>query len=59
MPRLVLDHALREAAVRAGAVPVRARITAVTTAGPARWTSSSASDGQRLAGNVIIAADGA
>ncbi len=31
VPRLVLDHALREAAVAAGAVPVRARITGVET----------------------------
>jgi len=59
VPRLVLDHALREAAVRAGAVPVRARITAVETGRPGRVDAVVASDGQRLAGDVIIAADGA
>jgi geranylgeranyl reductase family protein len=58
VPRLVLDHALREAAVRAGAVPVRARITAVETGRPGRVDAVVASDGQRLAGDVIIAADG-
>jgi flavin-dependent dehydrogenase len=59
VPRLVLDHALREAAVRAGAVPVRARITAVETGRPGQVDAVVASDGQRLAGDVIIAADGA
>ena len=59
MPRLVLDHALREAAVAAGAVPVRARITAVETGQGGRVDAVVSSDGQRLAGEVIIAADGA
>src|SRR6201986_4536398 len=31
VPRLTFDHALREAAIEAGAVPVRARIIAVET----------------------------
>ena len=59
VPRLVLDHALREAAVAAGAVPVRARITAVETGLDGRVDAVVSSDGQRLAGEVIIAADGA
>jgi menaquinone-9 beta-reductase len=59
VPRLVLDHALREAAVAAGAVPVRARITAVEAGRGGRVDAVVSSDGQRLAGEVIIAADGA
>jgi len=59
VPRLVLDHALREAAVAAGAVPVRARITGVETGQGGRVDAVVSSDGQRLAGEVIIAADGA
>jgi len=59
VPRLVLDHALREAAVAAGAVPVRARITGVETGPGGRVDAVVSSDGQRLAGEVIIAADGA
>ena len=59
VPRLALDHALREAALEAGAVPVRARITAVETGGDGRVDAVISSDGQRLAGEAIIAADGA
>ena len=59
VPRLVLDHALREAAVAAGAVPVRARITGVETGLGGRVDAVVSSDGQRLAGEIIIAADGA
>jgi menaquinone-9 beta-reductase len=59
VPRLALDHALREAALQAGAVPVRARITAVEAGGDGRVDAVISSDGQRLAGEVIIAADGA
>jgi geranylgeranyl reductase family protein len=54
VPRLALDHALREAALEAGAVPVRARIAAVEAGRDGRVDA-----GQRLAGEVIIAADGA
>jgi len=60
VPRMAFDHALREAALAAGAVGVRARITAVDRdpgTGPVRAVL--ASDGQRLAGDVIIGADGA
>ena len=59
VPRLALDHALREAALEAGAVPVRARITAVEAGGDGRVDAVISGDGQRLAGEVIIAADGA
>jgi menaquinone-9 beta-reductase len=59
VPRLALDHALREAAVAAGAVPVRARITAVEAGRDSRVDAVVSSDGQRLVGDVIIAADGA
>jgi menaquinone-9 beta-reductase len=60
VPRLALDNALREAALAAGAVGVRARITAVEP-GPAAGAVRAvvASDGRRLAGHVIIGADGA
>jgi geranylgeranyl reductase family protein len=58
VPRLALDHALREAALEAGAVPVRARITAVEAGGDGVDAVISG-DGQRVAGEVIIAADGA
>jgi menaquinone-9 beta-reductase len=59
VPRLALDHALREAAVAAGAVPVRARITTVEAGADGTVDAVISSDGQRLAGDVIIAADGA
>jgi len=59
VPRLALDHALRQAAVEAGAVPVKARITAVEAGRDGRVDAVISSDGQRLAGEVIIAADGA
>jgi menaquinone-9 beta-reductase len=59
VPRLVLDHALREAALAAGALAVRARITRVEQSGDGRVEAVISSDGQRLAGDVIIAADGA
>jgi geranylgeranyl reductase family protein len=59
VPRLALDHALREAALEAGAVPIRARITAVEAGGDGKVDAVISSDGQRLAGDVIIAADGA
>jgi flavin-dependent dehydrogenase len=45
--------------VAAGAVPVRARITGVETGLGGRVDAVVSSDGQRLAGEVIIAADGA
>jgi len=59
VPRLALDHALREAALQAGAVPLRARVTAVEAGADGRVEAVISSDGQRLAGEVIIATDGA
>jgi geranylgeranyl reductase family protein len=58
-PRLAFDHALREAALQAGALGVRARITGVEQGDGGRVEAVLSSDGQRLAGDVIIAADGA
>ena len=59
VPRVAFDNALREAALAAGAVGVRARVTEVErdSAGTARAVV--ASDGRRLAADVIIGADGA
>jgi geranylgeranyl reductase family protein len=59
VPRVAFDHALREAALEAGAVGVRARITEVERDQSGRAQAVVASDGQRLAGDVIIGADGA
>ncbi|HET7246095.1 MAG TPA: geranylgeranyl reductase family protein, partial [Streptosporangiaceae bacterium] len=58
VPRVAFDNALREAALDAGAVGVRARITAVDK-GPDETVRAVLADGQRLAGDVIIGADGA
>ena len=58
VPRVAFDNALREAALAAGAVGVRARITAVEK-GPGETVRAVLADGQRLAGDVIIGADGA
>lgn len=59
VPRLAFDHALRQAAVEAGVTPVRARITAVEQDRDGRVAAAVASDGRRLAGDVLIGADGA
>jgi menaquinone-9 beta-reductase len=58
VPRLAFDHALREAALAAGATGVRARITEVERAADGGVAAVRASDGRRLAGRVIIGADG-
>ena len=58
VPRVSFDHALREAALAAGAVGVRARITAVDQ-DPDGTVRAVLAGGQRLAGDVIIGADGA
>ncbi len=58
-PRLAFDQALREAALAAGATGIRARITGVERDPSGRVDAVLASDGQRLAGDVIIGADGA
>jgi geranylgeranyl reductase family protein len=59
VPRVAFDHALREAALDAGAVGVRARVAAVEQDPDGTVRAVLASDGQRLAGDVIIGADGA
>ena len=59
VPRLAFDHALREAALQAGAVPLRARVAGVEAGADGRVDAVISSNGQRLAGEVIIAADGA
>ena len=58
-PRAGFDHALREAAIAAGAHPVRARIAAVEAAHAGSLRAVVASDGQRLAAGAVIGADGA
>jgi menaquinone-9 beta-reductase len=58
-PRLTFDHALRAAAIAAGATPVRARIAAVEAGAAGRVDAVIASDGRRLAADVMIGADGA
>jgi len=59
VPRVAFDHALREAALAAGAVGVRARVTEVEHGPEGTVRAVLGSDGQRLAGDVIIGADGA
>jgi geranylgeranyl reductase family protein len=56
VPRLALDHALREAALQAGAVPLRARVTAVEAGADGRVDAVISSDGQRLAGAIPVRA---
>ncbi len=59
IPRVVLDDALRTAAIEAGAEPIRARVSGVDRppGGPVRALITS--DGRRLAADAFIGADGA
>ena len=59
IPRVILDDALRTAAIEAGAQPVRARVSGVdqVPGGPVRALITS--DGRRLAADAFIGADGA
>ena len=59
IPRVVLDDALRAAALEAGAEPIRARVSGVDRepGGPVRALITS--DGGRIAADAFIAADGA
>jgi len=59
IPRVVLDDALRTAALEAGAEPIRARVSGVDRepGGPVR--ALIASDGRRIAADAFIGADGA
>jgi menaquinone-9 beta-reductase len=59
VPRLDFDHALREEAIAAGAVPATARVTSVDQEPDGTVNAVITGDGQRLAGDVIIGADGA
>jgi menaquinone-9 beta-reductase len=59
IPRVVLDDALRTAALQAGAEPVRARISAVERGPDTAVRALVASDGRRLAADAFIGADGA
>ena len=59
IPRVVLDDALRTAAIEAGAQPIRARVSGLDRppGGPVRALITS--DGQRLAADAFVGADGA
>jgi menaquinone-9 beta-reductase len=59
VPRVVLDDALRTAAIEAGAEPIRARVSGVdrSPGGPVRALITS--NGERLAADAFIGADGA
>jgi flavin-dependent dehydrogenase len=56
---VAFDHALREAALAAGAVGVRARIAGVERDQAGAVRAVVGASGERLAGDVIIGADGA
>ncbi|HWG63091.1 MAG TPA: geranylgeranyl reductase family protein [Streptosporangiaceae bacterium] len=58
VPRLALDNALRDAALQAGAEPVRARVSALDRGRAGNVDAVIASDGTRLHGDVVIGADG-
>jgi geranylgeranyl reductase family protein len=59
VPRRIFDASLRAAAIAAGAVGVRARISAADIAPDGTVRALIASDGTRLAGDFVIGADGA
>jgi menaquinone-9 beta-reductase len=59
VPRRIFDASLRDAAIAAGAVPVRARISAADTAPDGTVRALIATDGTRLACDFVIGADGA
>jgi menaquinone-9 beta-reductase len=59
VPRAVLDDALRTAAVEAGAIAVKARISGVDQGTDGQVAAVVAADGRKLAGDTIIGADGA
>ncbi|MGE5134250.1 MAG: geranylgeranyl reductase family protein [Gemmatimonadota bacterium] len=59
VPRVVLDDALRSAALAAGAAGLRGRVSGVDAGPDGTVRALVTSDGQRLAGDVIIGADGA
>jgi geranylgeranyl reductase family protein len=59
VPRLLLDDALRTAAVVAGAQPVQARVSGVDAGPDGTLRAVLASDGRRLEAGAFIGADGA
>jgi len=59
VPRVQFDDALRTAALAAGAEPVRARVSGADRGPDGRLRALIASDGQRLAADAFIGADGA
>jgi geranylgeranyl reductase family protein len=59
VPRLGLDHALREEALAAGAIGVKGRVTGVEQDPDGTVRAVVTGDGHRLAGEMIIGADGA
>jgi geranylgeranyl reductase family protein len=59
IPRMILDDALRTAALQAGAEPVRARVSGVDRRPGGPVQALLTSDGQRLAADAFIGADGA
>jgi geranylgeranyl reductase family protein len=59
VPRRILDDWLREAALKAGATGVRARISGADLGADGSVRELICSDGRRLAGGVVIGADGA
>jgi geranylgeranyl reductase family protein len=59
VPRRIFDAALRDAAIAAGATPVRARVSAAETGPGGSVAALVASDGTRLACDFVIGADGA
>ncbi len=59
VPRRILDDSLRDAALAAGATPVRARISAADLAADGSVRALISSDGRRLAADIVIGADGA
>jgi menaquinone-9 beta-reductase len=59
VPRRVFDDALREAALAAGAVPLRARIGGADLAADGSVRALTGSDGARLEADFVIGADGA
>jgi geranylgeranyl reductase family protein len=59
VPRRIFDDSLRDAAVAAGATPVRARISAADLAADGSVRALISSDGKRLDADIVIGADGA
>jgi len=59
VPRRIFDAALRDAAVAAGAIGIRTRISAADTAPDGTVRALTGADGTRLACDFVVGADGA